>query len=214
MATTRWSSRSSGRCRYLLRGPSIKKQQGRCGPAARRRPDPEEIEAPHQGAQAGFNRPSEDARAEIADWTSAFPAELQGLARGRFTRDIRKRRRLEQEIDGARSKTTFLGGPLQGQSRLSGWLRTVAASQSVIPQSGAGPQTCLSLRTGRHPGSARSMADALHDFRSARCHQVAYRRTGRDLAQSGARTDSMLDILLVRGWTKPASADHLCGPDP
>lgn len=42
----------------------------------------------------------EDARAEIADWTSAFRAELQGLA-ARFTRDMQERRRLEQEIDGA-----------------------------------------------------------------------------------------------------------------
>jgi hypothetical protein len=44
--------------------------------------------------------PIEDARAEIADWTSAFRAELQGLA-ARFTRDMQERRRLEQEIDGA-----------------------------------------------------------------------------------------------------------------
>lgn len=44
--------------------------------------------------------PIEDARAEIADWTSAFRAELQGLP-ARFTRDMQERRRLEQEIDGA-----------------------------------------------------------------------------------------------------------------
>jgi hypothetical protein len=42
----------------------------------------------------------EDAKAEIAEWTSAFRAELQGLP-ARFTRDMTERRRLEQEIDGA-----------------------------------------------------------------------------------------------------------------
>jgi phage terminase Nu1 subunit (DNA packaging protein) len=44
--------------------------------------------------------PLEDARAELADWSSAVRAEFQGLP-ARYTRDMKERRRLEQEIDGA-----------------------------------------------------------------------------------------------------------------
>lgn len=44
--------------------------------------------------------PVEDAQAEIADWVSAFRAEMQGLP-ARMTRDMQERRRLEQEIDAA-----------------------------------------------------------------------------------------------------------------
>ncbi|WP_412506795.1 hypothetical protein [Roseovarius sp. SYSU LYC5161] len=44
--------------------------------------------------------PLEDARAELADWSSAVRAEFQGLP-ARYTRDMKERRSLEQEIDGA-----------------------------------------------------------------------------------------------------------------
>jgi phage-related tail protein len=44
--------------------------------------------------------PLEDAKAELADWTSAVRSEFQGLP-ARYTRDMQERRRLEQEIDGS-----------------------------------------------------------------------------------------------------------------
>ena len=67
--------------------------------------------------------PIEDAQAEIADWVSAFRAELQGLP-ARLTRDMQERRRLEQEIDAA-------------LTRLS--RRTTQAEQALAVGEGAAP---------------------------------------------------------------------------